>query len=586
MTQILPKFYQGTYVMVGSVSELTTPGDYVNAPVYEGKSYEDVLNSSGTNFPIYVKSFGSGSVSFNLVGSVGTNLLGNTFGYFNIPDARVNGLYRVSYNQTRSNPNAGGYSASLIEHVTWDGLTSAIRKVDSPFGDISGANKPNFYNAVNLSAPSTTSIAVTNMWFLVSIEGDAFNNQRIYGYDDSYSSVQADFLGETTGEPGFMDIMNIFTKAVSKTYDAYSGISGNAGAGTTNRNFISIVAVPLDPSKKLNSSSEYSNFINSDYGNSQLQVQFNDGSNYTINRSDYGESGYVSGGFELLTGIKGSTTGDMSLNYANLVLREHLVKAMNYTVVDFDTYDGLKSYAKSYGSLWNYSLAKWNQTNSSDFRIPDFSTYAEIQGLIGINIATKYGDFYKKAANLMKDNDELAGDLGWFSNVFNFVIKITEMWETSKIMNIVRAYKSVSAAAEATSSQIHDLAGEVYQPYVNRLKRSFIADARLTYSGKKVGGAPGYENSPEFWSDSIGSGNFGYDAIKGVLQRIRISYYAGTVSSNDYGGTDRRAQDATSFYTYNSDVPLVSGCTYHCLPGHVFRLSGNGKEPLTSFKYY
>lgn len=586
MTQILPKFYQGTYVMVGSVNELTAPGDYVNAPVYEGKSYEDVLNSSGTDFPIYVKSVGQGSVSFNLVGSVGTNLLGNTFGYFKIPDARVNGLYRVSYNQTRSNPNAGGYSASLIEHVTWDGLTSAIRKVDSPFGDISNANKPNFYNAVNLAAPSTTSIAVTNMWFLVSIEGDAFNNQRIYGYDDSYSSVQADFLGETTGEPGVMDIMNIFTKAVSKTYDAYSGISGNAGAGTANRNFISIVAVPLDPSKKLNSSREYNNFINSDYGNSQLQIQFNDGSNYTINRSDYGESGYVSGGFELLTGIKGSTTGDMSLNYANLVLREHLVKALNYTVVDFDTYDGLKSYAKSYGSLWNYSLAKWNQTNSSDFRIPDFSTYAEIQGLIGINIATKYGDFYKKAANLMKDNDELAGDLGWFSNVFNFVIKITEMWETSKIMNIVRAYKSVSAAAEATSSQIHDLAGEVYQPYVNRLKLSFIDDARLTYSGKKVGGAPGYENSPEFWSDSIGSGNFGYDAIKNVIQRINITYYAGTVSTNDYGGSDRRAQDATSFYTYNSDVPLVSGCTYHCLPGHVFRLSGNGKEPLTSFKYY
>lgn len=584
MTQILPKFYQGTYVMVGSVNELTTPGDYVNAPVYEGKSYEDVLNSSGTDFPIYVKSFGPGSVSFNLVGSVGTNLLGNTFGYFKIPDARLYGLYRVSYNQTRSNPNAGGYSASLIEHVTWDGLTSAIRKVDSPFGDISGANKPNFYNAVNLSAPNTTTIPITNSWFLVSIAGDAYNNHRESGYDDNYSSVQLDYLSTTTGEIEFNDIMNIFTKSVSKTYEAYSGHSGNAGIGITNRNFISIVAVPQDPSANLNSTSEYSNFINSDYGNSQLQIQFNDGSNYSINRSDYGVSG--SGGFSLNSGISASSTGGGIVNYANLTLRERLVKALNYTVVDFDTYDGLKSYAKSYGSLWNYSLAKWNQTNSSDFRIPDFSTYAEIQGLIGINIATKYGDFYKKAANLMKDNDELAGDLGWFSNVFNFVIKITEMWETSKIMNIVRAYKSVSAAAEATSSQIHDLAGEVYQPYVNRLKRSFIADARLTYSGKKVGGAPGYENSPEFWSDSIGSGNFGYDAIKGVLQRIRISYYAGTVSSNDYGGTDRRAQDATSFYTYNSDVPLVSGCTYHCLPGHVFRLSGNGKEPLTSFKYY
>lgn len=584
MTQILPKFYQGTYVMVGSVSELTTPGDYVNAPVYEGKSYEDVLNSSGTDFPIYVKSVGSGSVSFNLVGSVGTNLIGNTFGYFKIPGARVYGLYRVSYNQTRSNPNAGGYSASLIEHVTWDGLTSAIRKVDSPFGDISGANKPNFYNAVNLSAPNTTTIPITNSWFLVSIAGDAYNNHRVSGYDDNYSSVQLDYLATTTGEIEFNDIMNIFTKSVSKTYEAYSGLSGNAGIGIANRNFISIVAVPQDPSANLNSTSEYSNFINSDYGNSQLQIQFNDGSNYSINRSDYGVSG--SGGFSLNSGISASSTGGGIVNYANLSLRERLVKVLNYTVVDFDTYDGLKSYAKSYGSLWNYSLAKWNQTNSSDFRIPDFSTYAEIQGLIGINIATKYGDFYKKAANLMKDNDELAGDLGWFSNVFNFVIKITEMWETSKIMNIVRAYKSVSASAEATSSQIHDLAGEVYQPYVNRLKRSFIADARLTYSGKKIGGAPGYENSPEFWSDSIGSGNFGYDAIKGVLQRIRISYYAGTVSSNDYGGTDRRAQDATSFYTYNSDVPLVSGCTYHCLPGHVFRLSGNGKEPLTSFKYY
>lgn len=584
MTQILPKFYQGTYVMVGSVNELTTPGDYVNAPVYEGKSYEDALNSSGTDFPIYVKSFGSGSVSFNLVGSVGTNLLGNTFGYFKIPGARVYGLYRVSYNQTRSNPNAGGYSASLIDHVSWDGLKSAIRKVDSPFGDISSANKPNFYNAVNLSAPTTTSIPITNSWFLVSIAGDAYNNHRESGYDDNYSSVQLDHLATTTGEIGFNDIMNIFTKSVSKTYEAYSGHSGNAGIGVTNRNFISIVAVPLDPSANLNSSSEYSNFINSDYGNSQLQIQFNDGSNYSINRSDYGVSG--SGGFALNSGISASSTGGGIVNYANLTLREHLVKAMNYTVVDFDTYDGLKSYAKSYGSLWNYTLAKWNETNSNDFRIPDFSTYAEIQGLIGINIATKYGDFYKKAANLMKDNDELAGDLGWFSNVFNFVIKITEMWETSKIMNIVRAYKSVSASAEATSNQIHDLAGEVYQPYVNRLKRSFIADARLTYSGKKIGGAPGYENSPEFWSDSIGSGNFGYDAIKGVLQRIRVSFYAGTVSSNDYGGTDRRAQDATSFYTYNSDVPMVSGCTYHCLPGHIFRLTGNGKEPLTSFKYY
>lgn len=584
MTNIQPKFYKGTYVMIGSISELTSPGDYVNAPVYDGKSYGDVLKSTGTDFPIFVKSFGPGSVSFNLVGSVGTNLIGNTFGYFKIPGARVYGLYRVSYNQTRSNPNAGGYSASLIDHVSWDGLKSAIRKVDSPFGDISSANKPNFYNAVNLSAPTTTSIPITNSWFLVSIAGDAYNNHRESGYDDNYSSVQLDYLATTTGEIGFNDIMNIFTKSVSKTYEAYSGHSGNAGIGVTNRNFISIVAVPLDPSANLNSTSEYSNFINSDYGNSQLQLQFNDGSNYSINRSDYGVSG--SGGFALNSGISASSTGGGIVNYANLTLRERLVKALNYTVVDFDTYDGLKSYAKSYGSLWNYSLAKWNETNSSDFRIPDFSTYAEIQGLIGINIATKYGDFYKKAANLMKDNDELAGDLGWFSNVFNFVIKITEMWETSKIMNIVRAYKSVSAAAEATSNQIHDLAGEVYQPYVNRLKRSFIADARRTYSGKKVGGAPGYENSPEFWSDSIGSGNFGYDAIKGVLQRIRVSFYAGTVSSNDYGGTDRRAQDATSFYTYNSDVPLVSGCTYHCLPGHIFRLSGNGKEPLTSFKYY
>lgn len=584
MTQILPKFYQGTYVMVGSVSELTTPGDYVNAPVYDGKSYGDVLKSTGTDFPIYVKSVGPGSVSFNLVGSVGTNSLGNTFGYFKIPGARVYGLYRVSYNQTRSNPNAGGYSASLIEHVSWDGLKSAIRKVDSPFGDISNANKPNFYSAVNLATPTTTPIPITNSWFLVSIEGDAYNNHRESGYDDNYSSVQLDYLGTTVGEIGFNDIMNIFTKSVSKTYEAYSGLSGNAGIGVTNRNFISVVAVPRDPSANLNSTNEYSNFINSDYGNSQLQIQFNDGSNYSINRSDYGVSG--SGGFALNSGISASSTGGGIVNYANLTLREHLVKAMNYTVVDFDTYDGLKSYAKSYGSLWNYTLAKWNETKSSDFRIPDFSTYAEIQGLIGINIATKYGDFYKKAANLMKDNDELAGDLGWFSNVFNFVIKITEMWETSKIMNIVRAYKSVSAAAEATSNQIHDLAGEVYQPYVNRLKHSFISDARLTYSGKKIGGAPGYENSPEFWADSIGSGNFGYNAIKGVLQRIRVSYYAGTVSSNDYGGSDRRAQDATSFYTYNSDVPLVSGCTYHCLPGHVFRLSGNGKEPLTSFKYY
>ena len=584
MTQILPKFYQGTYVMIGSVSELTEPGDYVNAPVYDGKSYGDVLKLTGTDFPIYIKSVGPGSVSFNLVGSVGANLLGNTFGYFKTSGARVYGLYRVSYNQTRSNPNAGGYSASLIDHVSWDGLKSSIRKVDSPFGDISNANKPNFYNAVNLAAPTTTSIPVTNSWFLVSIAGDAYNNHRESGYDDNYSSVQLDYLSTTTGEVGFNDIMNIFTKSVSKTYEAYSGLSGNAGIGVTNRNFISVVAVPMDPSANLNSTSEYSNFISSDYGNSQLQIQFNDGSNYSINRSDYGVSG--SGGFALNTGITASSTGGGIVNYANLTLRERLVKALNYTVVDFDTYDGLKSYAKSYGSLWNYSLAKWNETNSSDFRIPDFSTYAEIQGLIGINIATKYGEFYKKAANLMKDNDELAGDLGWFSNVFNFVIKITEMWETSKIMNIVRAYKSVSAAAEATSNQIHDLAGEVYQPYVNRLKRSFIADARLTYSGRKVGGAPGYENSPEFWSDSIGSGNFGYDAIKGVLQRIRVSYYAGTVSSNDYGGSDRRAQDATSFYAYNSDVPLVSGCTYHCLPGHVFRLSGNGKEPLTSFKYY
>lgn len=586
MTQIQPKFYKGTYVMIGSVSELTAPGDYVNAPVYDGKSYGDVLKSTGTDFPIFVKSFGPGTVSFNLVGSVGTNLIGNTFGYFKIPGARVYGLYRISYNQTRSNPNGGGYSASLIDHVSWDGLKSAIRKVDSPYGDISNANKPNFYTAVNLAAPTTTSIAVTNMWYLVSIEGDAYNNHRVSGYEDNYSSVQLDYLGETTGELGVMNIMDIFTKAVSKTYDAYSGISGNAGVGTTNRNFLSIVAIPLDPSKKLNSTIEYSNFIKSDYGNSQLQVQFNDGTNYTINRSDYGESGYASDGFELLTGIGRSTSGDAAVNYANLTLREHLVKAMNYTVVDFDTYDGLKSYAKSYGSLWNYTLAKWNETNSSDFRIPNFSTYAEIQGLIGINIATKYGDFYKKAANLMKDNDELAGDLGWFSNVFNFVIKITEMWETSKIMNIVRAYKSVSAAAEATSNQIHDLAGEVYQPYVNRLKFSFLEDARLSYNGKHIGGAPGYENSPEFWSDSIGSGNFGYDAIKNVIQRINISYYAGTVSTNDYGGSDRRAQDATSFYTYNSDVPLVSGCTYHCLPGHVFRLSGSGKEPLTSFKYY
>lgn len=584
MTHIQPKFYHGTYVMVGSVSELTAPGDYVNAPVYDGKSYGDVLKSTGTDFPIYVKSVGPGSVSFNLVGSVGTNLIGNTFGYFKIPGARAYGLYRISYNQTRSNPNAGGYSASLIDHVSWDGLKSAIRKVDSPYGDISNANKPNFYNAVNLEAPTTTSIPITNSWFLVSIAGDAYNNHRVSGYDDNYSSVQLDYLTTTTGEIGFNDIMNIFTKSVSKTYEAYSGHSRNAGIGVANRNFISIVAVPMDPSANLNSSSEYSNFVNSDYGNSQLQIQFNDGSNYSINRSDYGVSG--SGGFALNSGISASSTGGGIVNYANLTLRERLVKALNYTVVDFDTYDGLKSYAKSYGSLWNYSIAKWNETNSSDFRIPDFSTYAEIQGLIGINIATKYGDFYKKAANLMKDNDELAGDLGWFSNVFNFVIKITEMWETSKIMNIVRAYKSVSAAAEATSNQIHDLAGEVYQPYVNRLKRSFIADARRTYSGKKVGGAPGYENSPEFWSDSIGSGNFGYDAIKGVLQRIRVSFYAGTVSSNDYGGTDRRAQDATSFYTYNSDVPLVSGCTYHCLPGHVFRLSGNGKEPLTSFKYY
>lgn len=587
MTQIQPKFYKGTYVMIGSVSELTTPGDYVNAPVYDGKTYGDVLKSTGTDFPIYIKSIGPGSVSFNLVGSVGTNLIGNTFGYFKIPGAAVYGLYKVSYNQTRSNQSAGGYSASLIDHVTWDGLKTSIRKVDSPYGDISNANKPNFYNAVNLAAPSTTSVAVTNMWFLVSIEGDAYNNQRIYGYDDSYSSVQADFLAKTTGEPRIMDIMNIFTKAVSKTYDAYSGISGNAGAGTTNRNFLSIVAVPLDPSDKLNSTREYANFINSDYGNSQLQVQFNDGSNYTINRSDYGVSGSVSGGFALLSGISGSTTGDMSLNYANLVLRERLVKALNYTVVDFDTYDGLKSYAKSYGSLWNYTLRKWNNTNSSDFTIPDFSTYAEIQGLIGINIATKYGDFYKQAADLMKNNDELAGDLGWFSNVFNFVIKITELWETSKIMNIVRAYKSVSAAAEATSNQIHDLAGEVYQPYVNRLKFSFLEHARLSYSGNHIGGAPGYENSPEFWADSIGSGNFGYDAIKNVIQRINISYYAGTVSSNDYGGSDRQAQDATTIFVNNSDsVPLVSGCTYHCLPGHVFRLSGNGKEPLTSFKYY
>ena len=584
MTQFTPKLYEATYVMIGSINNLIDPADYVNAPIYAGKTYDEVLNLSGTEIPVYVKSFGAGAMSFNLVGSVGTNLIGNTFGYFKIPGARVYGLYRISYNQTRSNPNAGGYSASLIDHVSWDGLKSAIRKVDSPYGDISNANKPNFYTAVNLAAPSTTSVAVTNMWFLVSIEGDAFNNNRESGYDDSYSSVQLDYLAETTGEPRFMDIMNIFTKAVSKTYDAYSGISGNAGAGTTNRNFISIVAVPLDPSKKLNSSREYSNFIKSDYGNSKLQIQFNDGSNYSINRSDYGVSG--SGGFSLNSGISASSTGGGIVNYANLTLREHLVKALNYTIVDFDTYDGLKSYAKSYGSLWNYTLAKWNETNSSDFRIPDFSTYAEIQGLIGINIATKYGDFYKKAADLMKNNDELAGDLGWFSNVFNFVIKITEMWETSKIMNIVRAYKSVSAAAEATSSQIHDLAGEVYQPYVNRLKRSFIADARLTYSGKKVGGAPGYENSPEFWADSIGSGNFGYDAIKGVLQRIRVSYYAGTVSSNDYGGSDRRAQDATSFYTYNSDVPLISGCTYHCLPGHVFRLTGNGKEPLTIFKYY
>lgn len=595
MTHYTPKFISGVYHYIDDTFTLTHPGDYVNANVYEHENYDDVYNSSyGTDIEIYVHSYGGGSISFDLQGSTKVSLPINSFGWFTIDGRKLPGLWMVSYSGTRSNPNAGKFNGEYLTRVVWDGDYSAIRKVDSPFGTIDGVKAPDYYTSVRPyfdSVDSHGSVDITNSFYLVALTGDADNTNRYSDGADSFNEVEYTELLETTGNIRESDVSKIFEKAVAVTFERYSGKLGENSIGNGNRNFVGIIAVTHDCSADLNACLPVRKFFEpADYADNELNLNFSDGDSFSVKTS------------EISTGVTAAidkfrtfnSTGSNNAGYSNLILQGKTVKKFMPTLITFSTFDGLISYAKKEGMQYIYDN-NWLK-KGNDYIIPDFSDYVDLQTLIGVNVATNKGELYKKAASLVQNDSELTSALGWLHNVFNFILELTTLWESSSLMKIINSYKAIGKVVDDTIGEIYNVTSDVNAPLISKLKLEAYRANRLTAAGNTspVGQLP-YDSTPENWADSVASGSFGFDSFKSIPQRIVITLSLHEERFNKWGGSDRQQQNSTSFYV-NKDanmgadvavnVPMVSGCTYHCLPGHVFRLTGNGKEPLTSFKYY
>ena len=147
MTTIKPHLIKGTYKEIGTLNEFTNPEDFINAKVYEDYDYESLESSGiGSEHEIYITSYGKGAVTFYSTGNGAglDRIFSNTFGTITVTGKHLPGIYSVSYS-SRSRTNGGLYSASLVPYLHWNGNKNAIRKVDSPYGEIEEANSINYF---------------------------------------------------------------------------------------------------------------------------------------------------------------------------------------------------------------------------------------------------------------------------------------------------------------------------------------------------------------------------------------------------------------------------------------------------------
>lgn len=579
MTKIQPNKHTVSFGRIGAMSDYIDATGYYRAPSNtNGDTYEKLESTPATGATGWLNSFSGDSANVTLAGTL-SNEYANCYGVLAIDGVKQPGLYSLSYDSSRSS-QGGNYSLTFLTHTIWDERGS--KQVDSPYGDIEGANEPNRYNYAFTYQGGPGTIGeydITNMFYLY---GYSSNDPNGVSSENKHWEVA---LGQYTGPLGDNEIDEIIEKATSACYTIYNKIPLITAEGTFGSN-IAIQGIYVVPKvdeiiDNLNGSLVYKEFKERQKGdrvpaNDDFSIQYNNGDIDTISGQDYaGKHDFAGLQTEFYSAY---ATKSNTITGNNLMLGSKVIRTFKPYTISFSAPSGLISFAQT--------MAGVTEVVSSgcipdDFKIPSEALdYADVQEMMAISQATNYGKFYHEAVKVLNEDDHLVKGVGLIAKIFSFITWVLDEWQNSSIMEMLRVYKTIDATAQNTASKITDVSDTLMAPLIAQMKESF-----MTQRSNKLSSDLTVTDIPEWGVGSIGSGSAGYLDFSSVPQWFTVRETYGRSLNNKYGVSETKKQDATSFLV-NDNAPIVSGTTIHVLPGHAYNITGKGREIVETIKVY
>lgn len=578
MTTIKPHLLKGTYKEIGTLNEFTNPEDFINAKVYEDYDYESLESSGiGSEHEIYITSYGKGAVTFYSTGN-GSGLdriFSNTFGTITVTGKHLPGIYSVSYS-SRSRTNGGLYSASLVPYLHWNGNKSSIRKVDSPYGDIEGANSMNYYTTTNKKSMNypTTPIEINYHYYGLFLHPNSDGIGSIYRYP----------IGSTNGSGSYKveTIEDIFTRMMKLVKECYGG--SRLDPGLPGWTPLGVVGQPMVGAlvDELNNSTETQNFIksvrNGKFGDEVLNIRFGDGEEEEITTGEFKRDSIESVGDEVFTTYGSQNPLDSSDQSLNLVAGGKIIRSFNYEDISFTPFPAVMDWAREVGYM-PYAID--HSEHPKNLYVPSDSEYTDALSYGILQTRQYYGYYYAEATKQLRDDKGLNEALGTIGKIFTFIAEAASIVIASPIFEAFRTFKALSTAAENTTNEMLDEFKEALAPQKLRFRHDLLTRNR-TSDGMDLK----YDDMPEYFKNNINSGSIGYSSILNAPKDVGLTFYENDEKKNAFNVGEIQSQDATTFLTKSDNVPLISGCTYYVLPGNLWRIDGEGKHPETSFTYY
>lgn len=579
MTKIQPIKHAVSFGRIGPMSDYIDATGYYRAPSNSnGDTYEKLEETAATGANGWLNSFSGDSASVTLAGTL-SNEYANCYGVLAIDGVKQPGLYNLTYANSRSS-QGGNYSLTFLTHTTWDGKGS--RQVDSPYGDIEGANEPNRYTYAftDQGGPGTVgTYKITNDFYLY---GYSSNDPNGVSNENKHWERP---LGQYTGALDDTKIDEIIEKATNECYNVYNHPESITTEGTFGQN-VSIQGIYVIPKvseiiDNLNGSGVYKEFKTRQTGdqvpaNDEFEIQYNTGDVDTISGQDYAGkfdfAGLQTEFYEANEQFSQIITG------RNMMLGSKLIRNFKPSTISFSVPSGLISFAQSMAGV---SAVASSGNIPDDFKIPNEAlTYADVQEMMAISQATNYGKFYHEAVKTLNEDSNLSTGIGLIAKIFSFITWVLDEWQNSSIMEMLRVYKTIDATAQNTASKITELSDSLMAPVVASMKQKF-----MTQRSNKLSSDLTVADIPEWGTGSIGSGSAGYLDFSGIAQWFTVRETWGRPLENKYGVSETKQQDATSFLV-NENAPIVPGTTIHVLPGHAYNVTGKGREIIESIKVY